>query len=138
MPNFAKTSGSRGIHIYVPIVRGPTQKQVWTFAKAFALTIEQSHPQLITSQYRLAKRPKGRVLVDYNQNAWGRTLASVYSVRPTPQATVSTPVTWDEISRGIRTEDFHMNNVWSRVHKFGDLWKPMVEKQGRFELEKLL
>src|SRR5690606_1132295 len=87
--SYPKTTGSKGIHIYIPIVRGPTQKQVWTFAKQLALTLEQHDPSLITAEYRVAKRPHGRVLVDYNQNAWGRTLASIYSVRPKPLATVS-------------------------------------------------
>ena len=75
--------------MYVPIVRGPTQKQVWTFAKALAQTLAKQEPSLITAEYRIAKRPKDRVLVDYNQNAWGRTLSSVYSVRPKPLAPVS-------------------------------------------------
>jgi len=97
MPSYPKTSGSKGVHVYVPIKRGPTQKDVWTFAKALAMTLAQRHPDIMTAQYRVAKRPKGRVLVDYNQNAWGRTLASVYSVRPTKVASVSTPVTWAEI-----------------------------------------
>ena len=92
MPSLVKTTGSKGIHVYVPIVRGPTQKQVWTFAKGLAQVLEGTNPKLITAEYRIAKRPKGRVLVDYNQNAWGRTLASVYSVRPTPKACVSTSV----------------------------------------------
>jgi bifunctional non-homologous end joining protein LigD len=77
MPNFAKTTGSKGIHIYVPIVRGPTQKDVWSVAKALAVNLEQRHPKLITAEYKIAKRPAGRVLVDYNQNAWGHTLASI-------------------------------------------------------------
>ena len=111
MPSYPKTSGSRGIHIYVPIVRGPTQKQVWTFAKAFAQTVGRAHPKLITTEYRVAKRPAGRVLVDYNQNAWGRTLASVYSIRPRPLATVSTPVTWKEIEKGVSIDDFRIDNV---------------------------
>src|SRR6266403_2726662 len=89
MPCCAKTTGSRGIHVYVPIVRGPTQKQVWTIAKEIAQVLESANPKLITAEYRIAKRPKGRILVDYNQNAWGRTLASIYSVRPTPKASVS-------------------------------------------------
>jgi bifunctional non-homologous end joining protein LigD len=93
MPAVAKTTGSKGIHVYVPIVRGPDQKDVWTFAKALAQELANRHPKLLTSEYKVAKRPKGRVLVDYNQNAWGRTLASVYSVRPHPRACVSTPVT---------------------------------------------
>ena len=86
MPAVAKTTGSKGIHVYVPIVRGPVQKDVWTFAKALAQELAEPAPTLMTSEYKVAKRPKGRVLVDYNQNAWGRTLASVYSVRPHPRA----------------------------------------------------
>ena len=74
----------------------------------------------MTAQYRVAKRPRGRVLVDYNQNAWGRTLASVYSVRPTTVASVSTPVTWDEIERGITSEQFTMEVVLERVARHGD------------------
>src|SRR5690349_7900370 len=127
IPSFAKTTGSRGIHVYVPIVRGPEQKQVWTFAKDFAQSLERLHPELITAEYRIAKRPKGRVLVDYNQNAWGRTLASVYSVRPKPRATVSAPVTWQEIERGIEVEDFRLDNMPSRIQKLGDLWKPLLQ-----------
>jgi bifunctional non-homologous end joining protein LigD len=138
MPNLAKTTGSRGIHIYVPIVRGPHQKEVWTFAKKVALSMEQLHPRIITAEYRVAKRPKGRVLVDYNQNAWGRTLSSVYSVRPKPLATVSTPVTWEEVEEGIEVEDFRIDNVPDRVETMGDLWKPLLAKEDRFRIEALL
>ena len=92
---------------------------------------------MITAEYRIANRPRGRVLVDYNQNAWGRTLASVYSVRPTEQATVSTPVTWEEVEKGFAIEDFHIDNVLKRVAKLGDLWKPLLAAKGRFRLDKL-
>src|SRR5207253_701711 len=92
MKPLVKTSGSKGMHVYVPIVRGPDQKAVWTFAKALAVELATRNARLMTSEYRVASRPRGRVLVDYNQNAWGRTLASIYSVRPTPMATVSTPL----------------------------------------------
>jgi bifunctional non-homologous end joining protein LigD len=135
---YAKTSGSRGLHLYVPIRRKPLQKQVWTFAKQLAQALEARYPELITAEYRVANRPEGRVLVDYNQNAWGRTLASVYSVRPTPQATVSTPVTWEEIERGFRIEDFHIGNIAQRLQARGDLWKPMEAARGRVDLEKAL
>lgn len=135
---YPKTTGSRGIHVYVPIVRGPLQKQVWTFAKRLALSMAQLYPDLITAEYRVAKRPKGRVLVDYNQNAWGRTLSSVYSVRPRPLATVSAPVTWQEIERGIRIEDFTLRNVPVRVEKIGDLWEPVLASAGRFDLSAVL
>ena len=135
MPNYAKTTGSKGVHVYVPIRRGPTQKQVWTFAKEFARQMEIRNPRLVTAEYKVAKRPAGRVLVDYNQNAWGRTLASVYSVRPRPAAPVSTPVTWEEVERGVRIEDFRIDNVPDRIRRLGDLWKPLLESRGRFRLE---
>jgi bifunctional non-homologous end joining protein LigD len=137
IPNYPKTTGSKGIHVYAPIVRGPLQKEVWTFSKSFARELASKHPKLITAEYRVAKRPHGRVLVDYNQNAWGRTLASVYSVRPKPAAPVSTPVTWEEIEQGIRIEDFRMDNVRERIAAVGDLWKPMVAKTGRFQFSRL-
>ena len=138
MPHYAKTTGSRGIHVYVPIVRGPTQKDVWTFAKALGTTLSAQYPKLITAVYALKDRPRHLVLVDYNQNAWGRTLASVYSARPRPEATVSAPVTWEEIEQGIRLEDFRMDNLPARVKKLGDLWAPLLAAKGRFDLGKVL
>ena len=138
MQPLVKTTGSSGVHLYVPIVRGPVQKEVWTFAKALAQELAAQHPKLLTAEYIIAKRPRGRVLVDYNQNAWGRTLASIYSPRPKKDATVSTPVTWREIERGLAIDDFRIDNVPARVAKLGDLWKPLLAKRGRFRLEALL
>jgi len=126
MPVYVKTSGSRGLHLYVPIVRGPAQKAVWTLAKALALDLARRHPRLITVDYRVARRPPGTVVVDYNQNAWGRTLASVYSVRPTPRATVSTPLAWREVEAGIRLEDYRIDTVPARIRRRGDLWRPLL------------
>ena len=134
MPTYPKTTGSKGIHVYIPIVRGPSQKEVWAFAKAIAIELESRHSEIITAEYRKVKRPHGRVLVDYNQNAWGRTLASIYSLRPTPFAGASAPVTWDEIENGIRIDDFRFDNIRERVAKVGDLWKPVVGKK-RFNLD---
>jgi bifunctional non-homologous end joining protein LigD len=138
MKPVVKTTGSSGMHVYVAIRRGPTQKEVWTVAKAFAQTMERNYPDIVTAEYRIAKRPAGRVLVDYNQNAWGKTLASVYSVRPQPRATVSTPVTWDEVEAGIEIDDFRLDNVRARFAAVGDLWQPMKKKTGRFDLYGLL
>ena len=138
IPSYPKTSGSKGIHVYIPIERGPTQKEVWTFAKEFALTLASSRPKLVTAEYRVVKRPRGRVLVDYNQNAWGRTLASVYSVRPRAIPGVSMPVTWDEIERGIAIEDFRIDNAPARIAKVGDLWKPVLARGRRFKLAEVL
>jgi bifunctional non-homologous end joining protein LigD len=137
MPSYAKTSGARGVHVYVPIVRGPTQKEVWGFAKLFSQSLASLRPKLMTVEYRVSKRPAKHVLMDYNQNAWGRTLASVYSVRPQPQATVSTPVTWKEVERGVRIEDF-IDNVPARVERVGDLWAPLLATDGRVNLERFL
>ena len=78
------------------------------------------------------------MLVDYNQNAWGRTLAVIYSVRPKPHAPVSTPVTWEEVAAGIGIEDFTLQNVPQRLREVGDLWQPLLDKKGRVNLTKLL
>src|ERR1700735_1953483 len=136
--SYPKTTGSRGIHVYVPIVRGPEQKQVWAFAKAFAIELAKRNPNLITAEYRIAKRPADHELVDYIKNAWTRTLAAVYSVRPNPAATVSTPLTWDEVKRGVRMEDFTMKTVPPRLAKIGDLWKPLLAQNGRTNLDPYL
>lgn len=128
MPTFVKTSGSKGIHVYVPIRRGPLQKQVWTFAKTVAVELAKRHPKLMTAVYARAKRPPDRVLVDYNQNRWGSTLASIYSVRPTPAATVSTPVTWQELP-GVEIADFTLHDVPARLRKLGDLWAPLASAE---------
>lgn len=134
MNPLVKTTGSRGVHVYVPIVRGPTQKQVWTFMKEFALALAADHPRRLTAAYRIAERPRGRVLIDYNQNALGRTLASIYSPRPRPRAPVSTPVTWDEVARGFAIDDFRIDNVPARIAAIGDLWAPLLARKGRFDL----
>ena len=138
MTPLVKTTGSKGLHLYVAIERGPLQKEVWTFAKALAQALAAQHPKLLTAEYMIAKRPRGRVLVDYNQNAWGRTLASLYSPRPKPRAPVSTPVMWEEVERGFAIADFRIDNVPARVAKLGDLWAPLLAKRGRFRLERML
>jgi bifunctional non-homologous end joining protein LigD len=136
MKPLAKTSGSKGLHVYVPIVRRPEQGNVRELAQKIAEVLAAARPKLMTAEYRRANRPKGRVLVDYNQNRWGSTLASIYSVRPTPLATVSTPLTWDEVAAGVRIEDFRLDNVRDRIAKVGDLWKPLLATRGRVNLER--
>jgi bifunctional non-homologous end joining protein LigD len=137
MRPLAKTTGSSGIHVYVAIQRGPLQKTVWTFAKAFAQTMERHRPDIITAEYRIARRPAGRVLIDYNQNAWGKTLASVYSVRAHPLAAVSAPVTWDEVASDIEIQDFRLDTMRKRLEQVGDLWAPMQDRHDRFDLASL-
>ena len=137
MPTYVKTSGSKGLHVYAPIVRGPTQRQVWEVTKRIALDLAARHPALMTAVYRRERRPPGKVLVDYNQNAWGRTLASLYSVRPRPRASVSTPVTWAEVAHGIAIDDFRIDNVPARIQTVGDLWAPLLRPRRRFDLARL-
>jgi bifunctional non-homologous end joining protein LigD len=137
MTPFVKTTGSKGVHIYVAIRRGPTQHEVWAVAKEIGHQIARAHPDVLTAEYRIAKRPHNRVLVDYNQNAWGKTLASIYSVRANEAAAVSTPVTWEELEAGCDIGDFTVFNVPERIARIGDLWKPLLTTRGRFVLDAL-
>jgi bifunctional non-homologous end joining protein LigD len=100
-----------------------------------AKKLEDLYPRIIPAEYRIEKRPPERVLVDYNQNAWGRTLASVYSVRPKPRATVSAPVSWREVEHGMRIEDFRLDNMPDRVRQMGDLWAPVIHPEHRFSMK---
>ena len=136
--SYAKTTGSRGIHIYVPIQRKPLQKEVWRVAKRIAIELAKQYPDSITSEYRIAHRPEGRVLVDYNQNAWGRTLASVYSIRPKPEASVSAPVSWAEVEQEISISDFWMDVMPQRIAEVGDLFQPVLRHKSRCSLEALM
>jgi bifunctional non-homologous end joining protein LigD len=134
MTPFVKTTGSKGVHIYVAIRVGPTQHEVWEIAKEIGHQMARAHPDVLTAEYRVAKRPKRHVLVDYNQNAWGRTLASIYSVRANEAAMVSTPVEWSEIEAGCEPGDFTMLDVAERIARLGDLWRPLLSSRGRFNL----
>ena len=100
MPAVAKTTGSKGIHVYVPIVRGPAQKDVWTFAKALAQELAGRHPALMTRSTRSRSGRRAACSSTTTRTPGARTLASVYSVRPHPRACVSTPVTWKEVRHG--------------------------------------
>ena len=116
---FPKTSGGRGVHVYVRIEPRWTFTEVRTAAIAFAREIERRRPDLVTTRWWKEERGE-TVFVDYNQNARDRTIASAYSVRKTPRATVSTPVTWDEL-RDVDPDDFTVRTVGARVKAIGDL-----------------
>ena len=137
MTPFVKTSGSKGMHVYVPIQRQLIQHEVWEIAKEIGHQTARAHADVLTAEYRVAKRPSRRVLVDYNQNAWGRTLASIYSVRANEAAAVSTPITWEELENGVEIADFTVFNVPERIARVGDLWKPLLQKRGRFDLSRV-
>lgn len=124
--SYAKTSGGDGVHVYVPIARGPQYEETRAWAQAVAETLERAHPGLVTTRLRRDGR-EDVVLVDYAQNALGRTTVAVYSVRPRPGAPVSTPLTWDEVATGaVRPGDFTMRTVPERVRRLGDLFAPVL------------
>jgi bifunctional non-homologous end joining protein LigD len=137
MTPFVKTTGSKGVHVYVAIRVDLTQHDVWAIAKLIGDQMARVHPDVLTSKYKVADRPLRHVLVDYNQNAFGRTLASIYSVRANERAMVSAPVTWEEVEAGCEPGDFTMLNMRERIAEVGDLWKPLTQKRGRFDLAKL-
>lgn len=138
MTPYVKTSGGKGIHVYVAIKRGPLQHQVWQLAKTISLELAKAHKDVLTSVYKKAARPRARVLLDYNQNRLGATLASVYSVRPNEFAGVSMPVTWEEVEAGIEPQNFTMRNALERLQRTGDLWKPLLQRRGRFDVGPLI
>src|SRR5438094_10516072 len=125
LPAHVKTSGADGIHVLVPITRRSTYQQTYDFAERASRLLEARHPGLVTTEW-LKKKRQG-VLVDHRQNGHGKTIASVYSVRPKPGAPVSTPLRWDELRKGIVPRDFTMQVALDRVAKLGDLFAPVLE-----------
>jgi len=134
LPAFIKTSGATGLHLYVPIVRGPTQREVHAVARDLATAIASRHPRLFTTEYRIANRPRGTVLLDFNQNSPGHTLAGVYSARPTPSATVSTPLHWSELREGAVPRDFTLVTVPMRLSQRADPWSRAELDRARMDL----
>ena len=124
--SYVKTSGASGIHVLVPIARRSTFAQTYEFAERVSRAVEERNPGLATTEWLKRKRPEGSVLVDHRQNGHGKTIASVYSVRPRPGAPVSTPLRWDELTVDVRPRDFGMPEVLERVARHGDLYEPVL------------
>jgi bifunctional non-homologous end joining protein LigD len=125
LPGYVKTSGADGIHVLAPIARRATFEQTYAFAEAASRLLEARHPGLVTTEW--LKKKRAGVLVDHRQNGWGKTIASVYSVRPKPGAPVSTPLRWDELTPEVRPRDFTMGVALDRVRVHGDLFAPVLE-----------
>jgi hypothetical protein len=130
LAGWPKTSGSRGFHVYARIERRWDFAQVRRAAVALAREVERRAPDLATAKWW--KEERHGVFVDYNQNAKDRTVASAYSVRPTPDARVSTPLGWDEVA-GCRPEAFTIDSVPERFARLGDPWQGMDEAAGSLE-----
>ena len=124
LPGYVKTSGADGIHVLAPIQRRASFEDTYAFAEAAARLLEARHPGRVTTEW--LKRKRAGVLVDHRQNGWGKTIASVYSVRPKPGAPVSTPLRWDELTRDVRPTDFTMAVVLDRIAAHGDLYEQVL------------
>jgi bifunctional non-homologous end joining protein LigD len=127
LESFVKTSGSEGIHILVPIARRHTYADTREFSAIIAGALARTHRGLVTTEWSKAKR-RG-VLIDSNQNGEGKTIASVYSVRPKAGAPVSTPLRWEEVNDELDPAAFTMEAVLERVEKHGDLFKGVLENK---------
>jgi bifunctional non-homologous end joining protein LigD len=127
LEGFPKTSGSDGIHVLVPIERRYTFADTREFAEIVARTLEATHRGLVTTQWSKAKR-RG-VLIDANQNGEGKTIASVYSVRPREGAPVSTPLRWQEVNGKLDPRDFTMEVALGRIERYGDLYEPVLRQK---------
>jgi bifunctional non-homologous end joining protein LigD len=126
LPGHVKTSGADGIHVLAPIQRRATFEQTYAFAEAASRLLESRHPGLVTTEW--LKKKRSGVLVDHRQNGAGKTIASVYSVRPKPGAPVSTPLRWEELTPDVRPRDFTMQVALERVARSGDLFAPVLNE----------
>jgi bifunctional non-homologous end joining protein LigD len=126
---FPKTSGSDGMHVLVPIERRYSYDQTREFAEIVAGTLARTHRGLVTTEWSKAKR-RG-VLIDANQNGEGKTIASVYSVRPKPGAPVSTPLRWEEVREGLDPREFSADAVLARIDRYGDLFEGVLTTRQR-------
>src|SRR3954469_601416 len=126
LASYVKTSGADGIHVLVPIARRHGYDETYDFAGLLARRLGEEHPGEAATEW--LKRKREGVLVDHRQNGHGKTIASVYSVRPKPGAPVSTPLEWDELTRDVRPRDFTMEVALHRVASQGDLFAPVLEE----------
>jgi bifunctional non-homologous end joining protein LigD len=126
---FLKTSGASGFHIFVPLEPRYTYEQTRTFAEVVGRLAAAELPKLVTFERTVKNRPDGRVLIDALQNARGKPLASVYSVRAFPKAGVSCPLSPEELMKSVSPEKWNLKNVPERVGEIGDLWKDFCKKR---------
>ena len=128
-PGFVKTSGSGGVHIYVPMPPETPYGAGLLYAQIVATLVARKHPKAATVERSLKARGQ-RVYVDFMQNGLGKTLASAYSARANEFAGVSTPLTWDEVEAGVKPQDFTVQNIADRLEAAGDLWAPLRKSKG--------
>ena len=128
MVGYCKTSGSSGLHVYIPFDQKYTYDESKDFAEILASLVNDKLPKITTLERSLSKRKKNQIYIDYLQNREGQTLASAYSARPKPGATVSAPLEWSEVKHGLKIKDFTIKNMLQRVDEKGDLFKGVLDK----------
>ena len=131
---FPKTSGSSGVHVYIPLKPTNEYDRVAEFARLLASEIAARAPQIATVERSLAKRKPNQIYVDWMQNARGKSLASVYTVRAKPKATASMPLTWKQVEKGVKISDFTLKNVPALVQKTGDAWADFFNSRQTLKL----
>lgn len=127
-PSFCKTSGASGMHVYVPLSAKYNYEHVRSFAELIASLTNEQIPEISTLERSLKGRDKNKIYIDYLQNSRAQTLACAYSLRPKPGATVSTPLQWKEVKRGLRPDRFNIRSVPKRMAKTGDLFHGVLGK----------
>lgn len=132
---FPKTSGSSGIHIYIPLKPTNVYEKVAEFAKLFAGEVAQRAPQIATVERTIAKRKTTQVYVDWMQNARGKSLASIFTARAKPKATVSMPLSWKQVEQGVKITDFTITNVPELLKKKGDAWSTFFEARQKLKFD---
>ena len=130
---FPKTSGATGFHIFVPVEPRYTYAQARAFVEAIASLVDAKHPELLTGERSVRKRPKGRIYLDAHQNSYGQSLACVYSVRAFPHAPVSAPVREAELAPSLRQAKWNLNSMARRIEKTGDLWRDFWNERQELE-----
>ena len=126
--SFCKTSGASGLHVYVPAAKKYTYEQVKKFAYIVCMKAHDELKDFTTLERNLQKRGNKHIYMDYLQNSKGQTVASVYSLRPRPGATVSAPLLWKEVKKGLLPQQFTIHNMKQRVQKKGDIFKGVLGK----------
>jgi bifunctional non-homologous end joining protein LigD len=127
VPSYPKTSGSTGLHIYIPLGGKYTYEQSKEFARVIVTLVNRELPKFTTIERTISDR-KGKMYLDFLQNRPHATIACAYSVRPKPGATVSMPLEWDEVKKGLKMTDFNIFNAVERVRDMGDIFKPVMGK----------
>jgi bifunctional non-homologous end joining protein LigD len=127
VPSFPKTSGSSGLHVYIPLKPHTSYESGMLFCQIIATLVATRHPKVATVERAVARRPRGTVYVDFLQNILGKTLATAYSARASDYAGVSTPLTWQEVDGTVDPREFTIRTAPARFREVGDLWKGLRE-----------